>query len=379
LSKSFFVLATMTQRRRPAFTQTETGLGRLMRLLLIGGCLVLTAGCGTPGAPQPPSLGIPKPVSDLRALRKGDSVTLTWTAPTDTTDGELIRKPGKMVVSRTAPPPSQVVSTVAFAPVLKQEQATPPAAKDSLSGLVNSGADFATYSVVVQSSSGRAAAPSNQATVALVPALPPPAQLSASPVPLGISISWNQAWPPQNQTHFNVQYAYRVMRREQGAKSPVMIKQVGVSNQAMALIDTGIEWQKHYDYWITPVTLWQGASKKGEIEGEDSPLVSVFANDTFPPAVPAGLEAVFSALPGQPFIDLSWTPDTEPDLAGYNIYRHTGNEVPGKINPELVKVPAFRDTQVNRGTKYFYSVSAVDQRGNESGKSAEASETVPQP
>lgn len=335
------------------------------------------AGCGTPGAPQPPSLGIPKPITDLKALRKGDTVTLTWTAPIRTTDGSLVSKQGKMMVSRTAPGSAQVIATVPLEPALKHEKAPAAQANDSVTEVVKSGADFVTYTVAAEGSTGRISAPSNPATAPLVPVLPPP-HVNAVPVPSGISISWDQAWPPQNQTHLNADFAYRIMRREQGKKNVTTIKQVSAGNAAMALIDTGIEWQKHYDYWITPVTLWQGAGKKGEVEGEDSPIVSVFANDTFPPAVPSGLQAVFSALPAQSFIDLSWTPDTEPDLAGYNVYRHTGDEPPLKINSELVKTSAFRDTDVKPGSRYFYSVTAVDQRGNESAKSAEASESVPQ-
>ena len=146
----------------------------------------------------------------------------------------------------------------------------------------------------------------------------------------------------------------------------------------MAFADTTIEWQMHYEYWITPVTFWQNGGSKGEIEGEDSPVVSVFANDVFPPAVPTGLQAVSSGTAQQPFIDLTWTPSTEPDLAGYNVYRHVGSEAPVKINAELIKTPAFQDAHVQSGTKYFYSVSAVDLRANESAKSAETAETVPQ-
>src|SRR5438094_104454 len=52
--------------------------------------LAFLAGCGTPGAPQPPSLHLPEPVRDLRASRKGDKVTLTWTQPTETTDHEAV-------------------------------------------------------------------------------------------------------------------------------------------------------------------------------------------------------------------------------------------------------------------------------------------------
>jgi fibronectin type 3 domain-containing protein len=43
-----------------------------------------------------------------------------------------------------------------------------------------------------------------------------------------------------------------------------------------------------------------------------------------------------------------------------------------------VKTPAFRDTHVEAGKTYQYAVTAVDERGNESAHSAEASETVPQ-
>jgi hypothetical protein len=358
-----------------------------MRLLALLVCLAMisTLGCGAPGAPLPPSLGIPKAVGDLQAVRKGDTVTLTWSAPTETTDGVLIRKAGKMQVSRAvaaggaAGQAPNVIAQLPLEPALKRPESPAPTANDSLRSLLETspGIDFASYTVLAQSSSGKAGGPSNEATVPLVPTLPAPARIQAAAVPLGIRLSWDQAWPPQNQSHLSAQYAYRIMRREEGAKAPVMVKQVSAGNEAMTFIDTGIEWQKHYDYWITPVTLWEGAGKKGMVEGDDSPLAPVFAEDTFPPEVPAGLQAVFSGLAQQPFIDLAWTPDMEPDLAGYNVYRHAGDEPPAKINSELVKTPSFRDTKVQPGTKYSYSVSAVDLRGNESGKSAEASETVP--
>lgn len=354
---------------------------RLLSALICLSTLAALAGCGTPGAPQPPSLDIPKPVGDLQAVRKGDQVTLVWTRPTDTTDNALVRRPGKMLVSRkligeSAPfQAAQVVAQVTLVPALQMPEPPPPTTTDSLQGIAPGG-DFAVYTVLSQNSLGKAAGPSNAASVPLVPVLPAPARVQAVPVPTGISITWDQTWPPENLTHLTAQYAYRINRREQGSVAPpTMIKQVGASNEAMALVDISIEWQKHYEYWITPVTAWQGLGKKGTVEGADSAVVAVFANDIFPPATPAGLQAVYSGIPEQPFIDLSWTANTESDLAGYNVYRHTENEAPVKVNSELVKVPAYRDTKVKPGTKYFYSVSAVDLRGNESGKSAEASES----
>ena len=109
----------------------------------------------------------------------------------------------------------------------------------------------------------------------------------------------------------------------------------------------------------------------------DSPPQKVFTKDVYPPAVPNGLQAVFSG-PGQPpFIDLLWAPNTEADLAGYNVYRREEGAQPAKINSELVKSPAFRDVNVISGKTYWYSVSAVDARGNESARSEESSESVP--
>jgi hypothetical protein len=48
-----------------------------------------------------------------------------------------------------------------------------------------------------------------------------------------------------------------------------------------------------------------------------------------------------------------------------------------KINSEIVKAPTYRDAAVQAGRRYWYSITAVDVRGNESGGSAEASEAVP--
>jgi hypothetical protein len=352
---------------------------RILGLFIVVVLIAALTGCGTPGAPLPPSLGIPKPVSDLRAVRKGATVTLSWSAPSDTTDGVLIRKPGKMQLSRTVGTTSSVIADLPLEPSLKQDQAPPPSATDSLTPLLAPGnaADFAAYRVIATSSSGKGAGPGNEVSVPLVPTADPPQQVSAKAVPLGISLSWEQSWPPQNQTHLTAQFAYRIMRKQEGATAVVMVQQVNAGNEAMAFVDTGIEWQKHYDYWITPVTLWQGGGKKGEVEGSDSQVASVFANDVFPPASPAGLQAVFSGMAQQLYIDLTWTPNTEPDLAGYNVYRRVADEAPVKINVDLVKTPSFRDANVKAGTKYFYSVSAVDLRGNESVKSTETSEAVP--
>lgn len=366
-----------------------------MRLAPIFLCLIticLTA-CGVPGTPLPPSLGLPKPVGDLKAERKGSAVTLTWTAPKETTDGQLLRKSGKMIVFRDAltSAPAQPVAELPLEPPLRKAPALKEArtpkearpekvtARDTLGDFLQTprAVDFLVYTVTAQNSLAKTAGPSNQATIALVSTMAPPPDVRAALSAQGVTVSFAMSLPPQTETRVGTQYLYRIMRREEGSSQGVVAGQVRPANGPAVFFDADVEWEKHYEYWVTPVTLWESQNRRGEVEGDDSPVVQVFAHDTFPPATPSGLQAVFSGVGQKPFIDLSWTPNTEPDLAGYNVYRHAEGQAPVKINAEVLKSPSSRDADVQAGKKYFYSVSAVDLRGNESEKSEETSEVVP--
>jgi hypothetical protein len=171
---------------------------------------------------------------------------------------------------------------------------------------------------------------------------------------------------------------YRVYRGEASANSETVAGEIALTDESSpALLDRGFEWEKIYDYRLTVVTVIAQRGPELQVEGEDTPTVTVVAHDVFPPATPAGLQAVFSGPGQKPFIDLIWGPDMEPDLAGYNVYRHQAGGQAVKLNSDLVKTPTFRDTDVLAGHQYFYSVSAVDVRGNESVRSEEAGEAAP--
>jgi endonuclease I len=94
--------------------------------------------------------------------------------------------------------------------------------------------------------------------------------------------------------------------------------------------------------------------------------------DTTPPAAPTGLQA----SGGQGVVDLGWSANTEPDLAGYRVYRSTASGGPyTQINTGLVSGTSHSDTAVTSGTVYFYVLAAVDTSGNVSSDSGEASAT----
>jgi hypothetical protein len=356
------------------------------------------AGCGTPGVPLPPSLELPKPVTDLRAVRKADKVYLSWSVPTRTTDGQSVRHLGPVEICRAITtvikecgipvgkvPPSSVPQPSSAQGKKAQGKSASPAAKIQANYVDTIPPELQkenptgqiTYAVSVTNEDGRSAGLSNQVQVPAPSTLPPPTGLQAQVTADGIVLSWMES--PDGHPFPQLRYVYRVYRREDGIDKSVAVGEIPLNaSDRVQMIDHGFEWEKTYAYRVTVVTLISLSGKpQAEIEGDDTAEVKVLAHDSFPPAVPSGLEAVASGV-GQPtFVDLIWAPNTDVDLAGYYIYRHEEGAPPVKINSEVVKTPAFRDTTVAGGKKYFYSVSAVDLRGNESAHSEEASETVP--
>jgi hypothetical protein len=107
-----------------------------------------------------------------------------------------------------------------------------------------------------------------------------------------------------------------------------------------------------------------------EIRGEPSPAITFTFHDVAPPSAPTGLAAVAGGGFGEPpSVDLSWDPNSEMDILGYNVFRAEGNGKAARINPEPTPGPAYRDLTAQPGHNYRYFVTAVDERHNESAAS----------
>ena len=84
-------------------------------------------------------------------------------------------------------------------------------------------------------------------------------------------------------------------------------------------------------------------------------------------------------------VELTWATSTEPDLAGYNVYRIRMSNDPiepdrtEKLNEMLIADTVFLDHEVEAGFEYSYQTTAVDSAGNESAHSAAASISMPPP
>ena len=363
------------------------------RLWLILFATALLTGCASVRAPVPPSLEIPQPVQDLRAARKADKVTLAWTLAVHTTDNTNIRHMGVTKICRQQDEPVTScknalreltlaqMNLVTIEPARDQKH---PAERQASAGDTITASDgekdptgFFSYGVETLSRRGRSAGLSNQVRIPVAPTLSPSPDLKAEVGGQGVTLTWTPIQAPAAVP--GITHAYRIYRRDAASKADAVAGEVPVEGTTEGrFVDGGFQWGVRYLYRITVVTkVTSQQLGSAQVEGVDSPSVEVKPVDVYPPAVPTGLQAVYSGAGQRPFIDLTWNANTDADLAGYNVYRHEENTQPVKVNSALLKSPAYRDATVAAGKHYFYSVTAIDVRGNESPRSQETSESTP--
>ncbi len=311
----------------------------------------LFAGCGYVGSPLPPLANIPTAVTDLAAVQRGSRILVHFTTPGTTTEGRLLKPPLRFdlrIGSAVTP-----FSTEAWASAARELPS--PAMHNGLAELETPSAPWTgrdvTLAVRVIGSNGKESAWSNFVNLTVVPPPPQPAGLKAEGTAEGVRLTWQPgpAGAPGN---------FIVLRRAAPATDFLPL---GSTDQNQYL-DRTAEFDKTYTYMVQRVLdLGEGRTAQSEL----SEPVSVTPKDIFPPAAPRGLRAV--AAPGS--IELSWDANSEPDLAGYRVYR----AAPGADFQKLADVglvPAFSDHAVEAGKTYRYAITAIDRAGNESGRSA---------
>lgn len=305
------------------------------------------AGCGYVGDPLPPRLEIPKQIEDLRGVQRGDQLIVVFTPTLEATDKTFLKEL-RDVELRIGPVPEggfDMGRWAAGATRLKvadfaagthemQTTATPWAGKDVV------------IAVRTQGPRSRYSDWSNVLAMHVVAPLERPSGLKATPDARGPYLQWSGAGT-----------SFRVWRLTEGEQTPVIL---GVSGEP-AWLDAGVEAGKTYTY-----TVQQLAGETGkEAESELSPQLMYRHDDVFPPAVPAGLQA----LAALQTIELSWDRNAESDLAGYHVYRAEGSGELKRIGA-LLGQASYSDKAVESGKRYRYAVSAVDEKGNESKASA---------
>jgi hypothetical protein len=379
-------------------TGNKLGWAALPASLAIGLAL---AGCGTPGAPMPPSLNLPDPVTNLTASRAGNQVSLAWTMPRRNTDKLLLKGNLPVRICRRegegacAPVPASLL----FAP------GAPAAFTETIPPALAAGAPRTlTYFVELPNRKGRSAGASNAAVALAGEAPAAVVSLTAEVRKDGVVLRWTPDSPSGPFSHAAIRLHRTLLtpqpeakpKSQQGILAPppeplerTLLVDSGAAGRAL---DKEIRFGQTYEYRaqrVVRATILErmydprkNESLSLELAGPLSAPVRVEVLDVFPPAVPAGLAAVATAATAgsEAAIDLSWQPDAEPDLAGYIVYRREGRQSWQRISPPQPLVgPAFHDARIQPGHTYRYAVTAIDQGGHESARSAEAEETAPNP
>jgi hypothetical protein len=346
-------------------------------------CAVLSS-CGTPGAPQPPSLNLADAVTDLAAIRTGNQVALSWTMPKRNTDKTAIKaEVATRICRREASGACDPVGTdvmVASGEAGSYTETFP-------GSLATGAARPVSYFVELRNRKGRSAGLSNAATVLAGEAPRRIEGLKAEVRKQGVVLHWTADDENDAVRLERTLLTAATTKLQRGplaaprepAKETLLVD--AGSEQGRAF-DKSVRFGESYAYRAQRVSRVSVDGKTLELAGEFSSPVNVEAKDVFPPSIPTGLAAVASAgTNGQAeAIDLSWQPDADADVAGYVVYRSEGVGAWQRISASTRTIePAFHDAQVQAGRTYHYAVSAVSKNGHESNRSDEAQETVPQP
>ena len=372
--------------------------GDLFPALLLASCSTLTIGCASPGPPHPPSLRLPQPVRDLDARRSGDSVELLFTVPWQSTDklplhgaslrGVLCRELERqncIAVAGLAPP---ILGPHGEHNLFTLHDKLPPALASGPPRLLS-------YRVEFFSKAGRSAGKSDAAYTVAGSAPTAVTGLNAEGSRLGVVLSWTAL--PATEGEVLLQREDLAPRASTGNTKPaatsarksgkhtdsstVWLKTNTTSNRTL---DTTTQPGTPYRYTAVRQRIAQLGSTAGITEGRsipyrsaDSARVDFILNLVYPPPSPTALTAAdFTSATGSFAIDLIWQPVDDSGLlaglAGYNVYREAINPdgrplgERTRLNASPLLIPAFHDANAKPHQRYRYSVTALDQHGNES-------------
>jgi hypothetical protein len=320
---------------------------------VLAGLFVGLTGCGYVGPVLPPSPDIPDRIADLAAIETGGQLKVTFSVPPRTTDSVVIRR--YETIDLAIGPAETPFDFEKWSAIAQHFDVVPPPPPD----VDAPRAEPVSKTVPVDEFIGKHVAIavrtstkkedhfsqwSNRAVMDIVkPLAPPAAKVEAT------RNGYLLTWPDEGA---GIQYV--VLRRGPADKTAV---EIGTSDTPLFL-DGSSQWDTPYTYTV------EAQTEKGLVRSESSRPLSVNHPDTFPPEVPASV----TALAGPESIEVSWSRSPDADLKGYFVYRSTGG---GEFTRQgdLVNLPNFSDRSVAHGNSYRYEISAVDQKGNESGKS----------
>jgi hypothetical protein len=363
--------------------------------------------CGKRGEPQPPYPRTPQGATELRVAQRGEELEVSYVAPATTTSGfplpvlevELVRAdvagpldkvarrrwrrvaPGERLVEKTPlPVPGTLIRTAARArsrgalsaltPVITfTVEVPPPKPTNLVAQLRPEGVALAWTSPFPKPTPTPAPTPTPTPTATPMPTPKPTPPATPSAGARGPSASPRPSPTPTPTPTPTPRpppafWVYRRARTGGSYGGPLN----GTPITTTALSDTAARRGENWCYVVRGVV----ATTPVAVESEPSEEVCMAVQDVFAPAPPSGVAVLWR----EGAAEVSWSPSAEPDLAGYRVYRTTGEAAPRRLADPPPTETSFLERGLPGGV-HAYTVTAVDRDGNESKASRPAEVRVP--
>jgi len=363
--------------------------GRIVLLVSALGVLPWALGCGKQGPPLPPLRAVPAPVKDLTVVQQGNRLLMTFSYPQVTPAGTALQGITAVeIFSASLPAPGGTATPIdpkAFGGVAKPLQkidgadltsatagsrieislplptTTAPTPAPATGTTPTTPAPLASYYAV--RTYGRDGDKSDLSNVSfVVPKAPPaaPTRVTVTPRGDGVLVEWV---PVEGAAA-----GYNIYRRSAQERSSG--KAIHTSGpQEKSWLDNTARFGQSYIYSVTAL-----AQATPLVESSVGSEHEVRYIDRFAPPPPTELVALAEVRR----VRLVWRPAEADDLAGYIVYRRSGESGSFERVTAQPVVPAeYVDTAVASGQTYTYRVTAIDQNGNESAPGGEVRANVP--
>lgn len=326
-------------------------------------------GCGFKTDPVPPGNVVPKPVDDLRYSLDETGVTLNWTYPDETVQGDDLSEISTFDVYRAVVPLNDLCDSC---PIPFSEPTQIPGGETGESGKRKVGeyntsllrADHK-YFFKIRARNSWWASSADSNIVSFIFQIPPsvPGGFSVVGEDSRIVLSWEPVTTLIGGKTADSEVSYQVFRSEGGKE----FAPLGQLTSATRFVDTDVLNGKTYFYKVQSMMLY------GEhpISGGVTEIASAESLDKTPPDSPAGVRATRT----QGSIKVYWDRPDDPSVKAHRVYRRFGNQAePELIGEVAMPSSIYIDQAVSEDQKVFYSVTAIDTAdpANESAPSQEA-------
>jgi len=348
-------------------------LGRVPKLwialLVFLSAVISFNGCGNKGSLYMAPVLLPGVIENLQVHQIGNQIHLEWTFPKFLSDGKTSFDPRKIknlyiyYANEEYPAikfrkKSKLLHKLKYLQIDFKQTRSSFAMKFSNRDLVQKSHYFALYYKYERKSSPLST------IVSLDSALPPQIirDLQVSHEGKVIKLKWSR--PTQDITDNKVGkiLGYKVFRKVEETEQSNPPAKFSPINAARVLReyfedkDTGTDGT--YVYQISTII-----AKK--IDSFPSNRVKVAVTDIYPPEIPANLVS-FKA---KDHIYLSWAKARDLDFSHYQIYRKINHKEDFQLIIKSIKTNFYTDRSVKPGTTYYYYVTSMDQKKNESNRS----------